>query len=292
MTEASSTPPTRRRAVYAVVIGLVAVVAAGGAALAATREAPAKPTAVRCTRTPTPQGRTAPADAAPGGGGLRVVEKGFTQLGDQRESVSIGALVENTSDRVAYRTLITFRVLDAGGRSVTAPGAGRLLRQEVPVIMPGQRFGVGSSANVQEEAPLRSATVSTVEVRLERVHWTPRRDDGGAFAAVTAEHWFTDHSGGDDTTGVVRYDIDSPYCDELTPRGAAVVFRDRTGALIGGSFDRGTSQARCKPGRSDGGVLAFESIPAGADDDRTEIYPYCDLARPDWSPTDPNRPIN
>src|SRR4051812_433324 len=63
-----------------------------------------------------PSGAYAPAGRPPGGrGGLEVVDHGFTQLGDGNENVSLGALVRNSSDKVAYRAEVRLRITDAQG---------------------------------------------------------------------------------------------------------------------------------------------------------------------------------
>lgn len=76
------------------------------------------PSAQPCNARPTARPSIDASFAAPPAGtGLRVREKGFTVIGPPGRTVSLGAIVENTSTLVAYRTRITFRVHDTAGRS-------------------------------------------------------------------------------------------------------------------------------------------------------------------------------
>lgn len=68
-------------------------------------------------------------------GALRVTESGHTQLGRNDMVVSIGAILVNTSDSVAYRTRIAVTVTGEHGRSVAPAVSDILLVQEIPIIL-------------------------------------------------------------------------------------------------------------------------------------------------------------
>jgi hypothetical protein len=156
-----------------------------------------------------------PADAAPGGGGVRVAEQG-----------AAGAVLENTSTQVAYRIPVTF-----------GPG----VAVDVPVLTPGQRIGVATTGG---------------PVGLGSVIWLSPESLGG-FTPVTATA----------VPGGVRYH--SSNCRALTSRGAAVIFRDAGGRIVGGE-QLPPASVSCAPGDRE-----LPAVTPGAA--RTEVYPYCDL---------------
>jgi hypothetical protein len=100
-------------------------------------------------------------------------------------------------------------------------------------------------------------------------------------------------------SGTLSFTAHSPYCDPLLRRGVATLFRDSHGELLGGSFAadglRLPDPARrqmCYTGTFTG-ISELWGIPAQADDSRTEIYPYCDIAEPPVpTPSSSTAPIN
>jgi hypothetical protein len=285
--------PRRRHAT--VVVGVVVVVAAavliGGLELShPTRSAP--PAAACIVATPPSTGGVAAASQAPGGGGLRVDDQGFTQVGSGGLTVSLGAVVENTSKRVAYRTRITFRVLDAHHGSAVAAGSGELLTQEIPVIVPGQRLGVGAWTYVRDAPSGRPVAVAGFQLDLGATQWLTQPGGTGAFVQIATRHLSTQRSSVERETGTVRYTAVSAYCRAVVSRGVATVFRDAAGKVDGGSLDLDKSPPQCQPGTSTGSTNAFRSIPPDIDDSKTESYPYCDVAAGGAGPTTSGLPIN
>ena len=114
----------------------------------------------------------------------------------------------------------------------------------------------------------------------------------GHVPPISTRHLETQRSSVEDTTGTVRYSVDSAFCGALTIRGVATVFRNSDGALVGGSFARDNSKDRCRPGRYTESTDAFRSIPPGIDDSRTESYPYCDPDPTGGNPTATEEPVN
>lgn len=229
-------------------------------------------------------GVVAAATAAPGGGGLRVAEVGHSPLPADSVGLyhmSIGAIIENTSGQVAYGAMVTFGALDARGRSAIAPDLDVL--QQIPVIMPGQRVGVGVMALVYSDTRLVPGTdrftdgpvpVARLAVSLGKVRWLPA---DGTWASVTATaETVTDA----DRPGLAeaRYDAHSPYCRSLAPHGAGVIYRNAAGMVIGGALQPADASS-CRPGTTHVvQEMNAAPLPAGTDPGRIEVYPYCDPA--------------
>lgn len=215
-------------------------------------------------------------------GGLDVIEFGYAQIGSAAASItrdgfaSLGAIVTNTSDQIAYQAEVTFRVLDEAGKSAVLHSTNDPTRQ-IPVILPGQRIGVGTRYAVRSEAGKR-VRVASVDVEISGSAWgaADASPTGAELAgAVTARHLDTWRYGPDGLDASVTYEVDSPYCSALASAGAGVIFRDATGGIVGGGFDPTASQRGCLPGRSTQSALLPRSLPPHADVERTEVFQYC-----------------
>jgi len=242
-----------------------------------------------CDIPETVSGTAASAASAPGGGGVKVVEQGFTQ--EPNSAVSIGAVLENTGGVVAYRTQVTFKLFDAAHTEL--PDAGKPgLTVEIPVILPGQRIGTGSGA-------YRGTPVASVEVGLGMTTWQPRDTFGKAFSPVTAGYLRTARFNPRIPTSVdIHYREVSSNCRSLDNRLTAVVFRDAAGKIVGGDVaapdtpiifrdehgkDLGGDWQRpaspsCSQGERETWIVPPGGEPPTADDARTTIFPYCDIA--------------
>jgi hypothetical protein len=237
-------------------------------------------------------GISASAVSAPGGGGVQVVEQGFTQ--NPNSTVSLGAILENTGSSVAYRTQVTFRLFDASRSELPEVGPVKLTA-EVPVILPGQRIGAGAGTY---RADVR---VASVEIVVGATTWIPRDAVGHSFSPVTATYLRTTRFNPQIPMSVdIRYQETSANCRSLDNRGTAVVFRDPTGKVVGGDVgtpdtpimfrdeqgnDLGGETQRppspsCSQGERETWIVPPRGEPATADDTRTAIYPYCDLSSP------------
>jgi hypothetical protein len=229
------------------------------------------------------------APAAGPGGGVRVAEQGFTQ--DANGNVSVGAVLENRSGRVAYRTEVTFRLFDAAHAEL--PGAAELTT-EIPVLLPGQRIGAGTGV-------VRSTSrVASVEVDPGTTTWLSTAAVG-VYSPVTTAHVVTKRfNPALPATVDIHYRETSSNCRPLVNRTTAVVFRNASGAVVGGSRaapdvpivfrdahgkDLGGDWRRpaspsCSPGERETWIVPPSGQPATAADARTETYPYCDLSGP------------
>lgn len=229
--------------------------------------------------TAAPAGTDAPAGQAPGGGGLQVVDHGYTQVGSNGYAVSLGALVRNTSGRVAYRTTVTLRVLDAQGRTAIDALNARQLILEIPVIQPGQQVPVGSSAGLRTDLSLNGApdNVASLDVLLGSTRWLPAQD-AGLFPAVTTTFRGIERDGPDSASGGVRYSVSPTSCRQLVARGTFAVFVNSAGAVVGGAFDPDYTPPHCGTTRYDGSLDVLAGIPTGIDEARTQVSSYCDIA--------------
>jgi hypothetical protein len=215
-----------------------------------------------------------PADA-PGGGALRVTEKGFSQVGSGGATVSLGAEVENTSKQVAYRARVTFAYADAQGKPAVAPGSTGL-NLEIPMILPGQKIPVGAWSYVVKTASGAFARVAAISVDLGSVNWVA--SDAAAFQKITASPQGIQRSEVNGASGTLAYTMQWPFCRALTSRGVAMVFRDQSGAIVGGSIDLTGTPKACANGDTARQAVVTQSLPPALQEDKTEVYPYCDLA--------------
>ncbi|WP_328458371.1 hypothetical protein [Amycolatopsis sp. NBC_00438] len=221
-------------------------------------------------------------------GGIKVVEQGFSQ--GPSGLVSLGAVVENTSTEVARRIPVRFRLFDAARHELPELTTGEL-SVEIPLLLPGQRIGAGTGA-YRREIPVAGA-----EAVVGPNAWLPHAAVG-SLGTVGATYLRTLRFYPDNPVSVdVHYRETSTNCRALTSRDTAVVFRDRTGRIVGG--DQGTADLpivfrdvhgndlggerqfppspSCSPGERETWVVPPVGAPATADDSRTEVYPYCDL---------------
>ncbi len=212
---------------------------------------------------------TAVSPQASDGGTVRVVEQGFTQVGQDRGGVSLGAMLENTSKLVAYRTRITFHILDGAGHDAAASHQTQLI-QEIPIILPRQRVGAGTFAYVADAPQFAKATVATFTLEVSGTQWLP------SGAGIPAYH--ATYAGGE--PGVIRYTIANPSCRALESRGVAAVLRDSKGTIVGGALGVVASPQRtpCSPGTYPESMASQGDVPSTADSARTEVFPYCDLS--------------
>jgi hypothetical protein len=214
---------------------------------------------------------------------LEVVDHGFTQFSASVDAgrVSLGALVRNTSDQIAYRTGVKLRIKDAQGLDAVHPWNARELIMEIPVIRPGEQVAVGKKVGTRFDVNLDQAPdkVTAFDVELGSATWLPA-DSAALFPTFTTTFRGIGRDREDILTLGVQYSVGSTSCRQLTSRGTAVVFVNSSGAVVGGSIDKIGDQGRCG---TEGYTKANQddSIPAGIDEGRTLVTEYCDLSRPE-----------
>jgi hypothetical protein len=207
--------------------------------------------------------------------------------------VSLGAVLENTGNSVAYRTQVKFKLFDASHTELPETGSVKSTA-EIPIILPGQRIGAGMGTYWSE------VRVASIEIVAGATTWVPRDAVGHSFSPVGATYLRTARFDPRIPTSVdIHYREMSANCRSLDNRGTAVVFRDSTGKVVGGDIgtpdtpimfrdehgdDLGGETQRpptwsCSQGERETWIVPPRGEPATADDDaRSALYPYCDLA--------------
>lgn len=252
-------------------------------------------------RTATTEPVPAPTDA------ITIVEKGFTQDDWQ---VLLGGVLENTSSLVAYRLPVTFRVVDAAGNSIVEPDSLAGMRQEIPVLLPGQRIGVGAIAKVvSDENTFDWETAAGFDLTFGTAQWWPADGKNPAFAEVTTRLTPTDveyPSPVSESPSELELTTYSPYCDPLVDRGRVFLFRDSDGTLLGGALyllPNGLYQTappstrrwlQCDSGTSRAFPVNFgPNLDPAVDVSRTEAFVYCDFEEPQgYDPSSATAPRN
>ncbi len=261
-----------------VLLGLTLVAMLSGCDSGASEVEPS----VCAVPTAPPTGTYAPAGQA-SGGGLEVVDHGFTQLGEGASDVSLGALVRNTSDRIAYRAEVRLRVTDEQGGDAVHPAHVEALNQVIPVIRPGEQVAVGATVAVRDDMwPKQAATykVASFDVEFGPVMWLPP-GDAALFPTFTATFRGIGRDNSDSTLDGVRFSVVSTSCRQMFARGTSVVFLDSSGRVVGGLIDGVGDQAHCGTGEYSDTILE-DDLPKGIDAGRTVVTEYCDLARSQW----------
>ncbi|GIG85650.1 hypothetical protein [Plantactinospora endophytica] len=240
-----------------------------------------------------PNGDNRTTITAPSGGAVTVVESGFTQIADQSQ-VSIGAVVENNSSQVAYRTRVIFGAFDVDGDYALEEARRFNYFFEIPIIRPGERAMIGTYASVDAANFTRTGIWTTVvraSLHLIQTQWIPAADTG-TFPAITARLNPEKPPVAEDGRVTVHLAANSDACRELGGRGMAMVFRDGVGAVVGGAFDGIRNTELCVAGDFTARALTFDSNPPKADLTRTEVDVYCDLTPSSYLPASPTQPVN
>jgi hypothetical protein len=270
-----------------VMVAVVVVIAAGIVVLSGGRfpwsgEAPADDCDI-------PKSVTGEAtSAAPG---IQVVDQGSTL--DTDGPISVGAVLANTSDKVAYRTRITVKLFDAAHNPIPdTVTVGSPFVINIPIILPGQRIGAGTSTYQG------SPKAASASVEIGTTTWLPREAVGKSLTPVTGTYLRTLRFNPRIPTLVdIHYTDASKNCRSLSSDNTAAIFRNTQGKIVGGAVstadfpivfrdeqgkDVGSETRRppspsCSPGDRETWMAPNPGTPTTADDTRTEIYPYCDL---------------
>ncbi len=263
-------------------LGLTLVLAVG----ACDSGEPAAKASVCPIPTSPPAGAAAPAGQAPGGGGVEVVDHGFTQLFNEKTgglstgaSVSLGALLRNTSGQVAYRTQVTLRIKDAAGRDAAHPWSVRNLILEIPVIHPGEQVAVGDRAGVRDDIDQFHAydKVTKFDVELGSATWMPA-ESAAMFPSITTTFRSLEQK---NSVSTVRYTAATTACRATVFRGMAAVFLNKSGHVTGGLLGTQPELEQCGTTGHEGSFSDIVPAPEGIDEGKTVVSEYCDVARPE-----------
>ncbi|MFC7478800.1 hypothetical protein ACFQX7_00280 [Luedemannella flava] len=230
------------------VAGVVAVlIAAVALAVSAVRDGghviPTGAPTLAAPSTAAPTTLPAPSDRASDGGGLRIVEHGFTQLSitatltltpgygpgrpEPYTPVHSAFIVENTSrDQVALSPTIVVRYLDRAGKAIVeyaAETADKRLTAEV--LRPGQRVGIVDYFNIS------GRKVARVEVRAVGAVWLDPADPRASGSTITADGVSLIRTGVPEAS-IVAFTAHSAYPATVSAVANAV-YRDRAGKILG-----------------------------------------------------------
>jgi hypothetical protein len=232
--------------------------------------------------------------SAPAGGNVSVTETGFTQT-DKGQQVSIGAIVRNTSTRVAYHTRVLFHAYTKSGASAIAAADRYRYLMEIPILRPGQQAAIGDQLGLNPALAndfLEFPAVTTVVVEVLQTLWIPAADTA-SFPRITAgldpAHVPVDGGGVITVTALTTSDA----CRDLGGRGVGAVFRNSAGAIIGGTLDisRQEQIGICATGDNTASAGAYNS-PAKVDLSRTEVSVLCDVTASTYATPGPDQPVN
>ncbi|ADD45622.1 hypothetical protein [Stackebrandtia nassauensis] len=244
--------------------------------------------------TPSPESTdTVPPDAPPtdkpsDDGEVRIVEKGYQPLVDVagEPQVSWGAMVENTSEEMVAVVTLKLAILDGDGKSLNKEHGDYDLDPTVPVILPGQRVGIGDVVYMD------SSGVAKVKLDVADVRWYPVDGQTGAFAELKVSkvkgswvnqgqevpYWGDDEIGAyADERGdlLLRFRVDSGYERIVERPGGCAIFRDDNGKIVGASpLEALNLRAEIPPGWSKQHLIVTDGPPENFDASATKVYVY------------------
>ncbi|MBB4741429.1 hypothetical protein BJY16_004888 [Actinoplanes octamycinicus] len=232
--------------------------------------------------------------APPGGSGMiKVVETGFSQF-DDGSKVTIGAVVENGTGQVAYRTQVIFRAATGGGEPGIDKDETNRHLFEIPILRPGQRAVIGNFANVDDAALAATGkypSIARAGLDLLRTQWIPAQDTN-SYPTITTTVTAPASVAAANADGI-PVAASSDACHDLRDRGASMVYRTSAGKIVGGTFDVYDKLGLCRTPAGQRSILPFPAVPAGADLKRTEATAMCDVTGPGSpSAAGPDGPVN
>jgi hypothetical protein len=213
----------------------------------------------RCSGT----GPRAVGTAVPVQDGLTVAEQGFSRIGGW--SFSAGALVADRSPEwAAYRTTVSLRLLDFSGGVVVA-----LPERLLPMVLPGARLPVGAVIDVP---PDRAAAVTGFSLAFGTTHWVRPEPRNPLFRRFDV---LPEPAGPGPPDFLLPANAGPAPCEGLSPTGAALVYRNGAGTVIGGEAVPYSGEY-CA-GTHAGDTVTAKHLPPTTDPPRTEIVIYCDV---------------
>ncbi|MDR6325262.1 hypothetical protein [Actinoplanes couchii] len=194
-------------------------------------------------------------------------------------------MLRNETGKVAYRTLVTFEAVNAAGRTVLHESFRRFQTQVVPTVLPGASVAVGNASLLAEATQRGDDDLDSVVVKVQVSQWLDPLGGDHGLGKVTAAVVAGSGERSPDGKGSLELDVASANCANMASRGIALVFRDKSGAIVGGSLDN-VPHDTCRVGGTTGEQVAMTDpeIPAVADLDRTQATAYCDFDRPQILP--------
>lgn len=219
-------------------------------------------------------------DATTGGdsSGVKVVDQGFSIVSSENgntRNASMGAVVENTTDQVAYRTWIRFDVTDSYSNSAVSEVMTRYKLIEIPFLQPHSTTAVGMTLSLEHGL---DATDLTIDVFSGA--WMNPGSSGNGLAPVTSTLDAEDSTLEDDASATISYTTENPNCTAMISRGTSMLWRDSAGTIIGGNTD-GSTTSDCRSGaaeHSSSPLSDSDTVPEDVDLSRSELTVLCDVS--------------
>lgn len=258
----------RRRACLVTTVLLTCALATSSAASCGDGTPTPAPSTPRASAQPTAPVR---AVEAPGGGGLKVLESGFSMTTSSLNEtmVTYGLVLENTSpDRIAAEAEVLITLLDAKGQPVKdLLDKSTLSVRKLRVVTPRQRIGMGRYTYVD-----RGQVVARLKIEIGESWWISTINKRIASLTTSDIRTAVDKS---DHAVRIKFTVDNGY-PTVIDRIAMAVLRNSTGAIVGGTAHEETVESLGKfpPGRSPGEIESVGGPPPDLDPNRTEVYAY------------------
>lgn len=229
-----------------------------------------------------------PFDKPSDNGKVDIVEQGYDTIKDVAgdDQVSWGAMVSNTSDEMAATVKLELEILDSDGESLNKDSGDYALDPVVAEVLPGEKTGTGNVVYVD------GPDVDKVKLRVKSVEWWPKNNQQHEFADIKVSKLDTEwvNKGestpywGDDEMGSyvdergdlkISFRADSDFKQLLTEPGAATIFRNDDGDIVGGApADNMDFSAQLPPGWSEQFITVKYGPPPDTDESSIEVYAY------------------
>ncbi|HIV59291.1 MAG TPA: hypothetical protein H9902_15195 [Candidatus Stackebrandtia faecavium] len=238
----TNTPVRSRWRAFALVGGAVILIAAlVGVYLVVFNDAEDPPSDKPASRpsqcVPVNQGATVDApQEPPEDGGIEVVERNamVSQRPNSPYAMStFGAVLKNESSLVAYGIEVAFTPLNEKGKRFTDYDYREPVEpivKQIPYILPGQEFGLGSRIPILTE---KDNPQADVKVEADVREWWEPKNTKHEFAEVTAT---TTDDGKDVGDTRIEFTLNSGFCDTKTEMVASTLYRDSDGNIMGGQM--------------------------------------------------------
>ena len=192
------------------------------------------------------------ASSAPPACSPRVLESGFNRSG---ADFWFGYIVENPCDQAAVQNYVVVQPMTASGNPVGQP---KDVLPGLPVLLPGQRIGIGGLVHLTQDPQ----TVASLSFKVQDNDLVPATTFAAWPRSVTARNITHDAADAGGTVPLTFDVVTDPPNAPLCQPTAQIIARDKAGHIVYGTFERITGPT----------VSLSVKLPASADLTKTEIY--------------------
>ncbi|MGH3713678.1 MAG: hypothetical protein ACRDT4_09505 [Micromonosporaceae bacterium] len=218
-------------------------------------------TRLRGTDPPPAVPHGSPAATPSDDGEVRITDQGSSVITDDGRRITYAVVLENTSRDVAWNAKVTLQLVDSGGRPVADESVDAHELTGQTTIAPGGQGAVTGTLY------LDGNRAAGVRATLGDVEWWPVPDGEAPLATFTTSG--ISHAPSNHSFEILTFGVESDHDQASGSPTATVVFRDKTGAVIGGAEDR-LRGGPIPPGRCRRQVKV-DPVP-GADPARTQVF--------------------